>query len=388
MSESIQVVSKAPLTNKEAQFQKKQKTELRQSMDSPAEKILFLQRTIGNQAIGRLMKSGALAAFAGEGEKERLQRFADCGTSDHCPARESGEAAQARTGTMGIGEASNGVQGILISNFDIGSPRIKNSLTSDPLWAQFWGQMVTQTNRRWRIKGFSDCQGSEDRNLLLRWERAIAINNLLPRYARMQVDRFEAAPLTDCMAENSSIANRALNRSVLIELVSERFDFPPETVTARLRPEACFNGTTIYVNKNGRSESCPAFSGNIGDPIPPGRFCIRRQGEAQRRGGLAGMMQDRASWYLLEPQFSTGRFKMQLHPGTFSSGCITLTDRACFDRLAAILNSPGTVSGFGYDGYPPGNTAGEGGTEIVNPRQTVDCAGWLIVTTSAQGCTP
>ncbi|MCE8425220.1 MAG: hypothetical protein J5U17_05525 [Candidatus Methanoperedens sp.] len=40
----------------------RRKTESYQSMNSPVDRILFLQRTIGNQAVGRLIKSGALQA--------------------------------------------------------------------------------------------------------------------------------------------------------------------------------------------------------------------------------------------------------------------------------------------------------------------------------------
>jgi len=38
------------------------RTERLQSMDTPVERILFLQKTAGNQAVSRLMKSGALQA--------------------------------------------------------------------------------------------------------------------------------------------------------------------------------------------------------------------------------------------------------------------------------------------------------------------------------------
>ena len=40
----------------------RRKTESFQSMSSPVDRILFLQRTIGNQAVGRLIKSGTLQA--------------------------------------------------------------------------------------------------------------------------------------------------------------------------------------------------------------------------------------------------------------------------------------------------------------------------------------
>ena len=62
MSKEVQVAVKAPLTNKEAHPQKVRKTEEMHSRDSPAGKILFLQRTIGNQAVESLIRSGALQA--------------------------------------------------------------------------------------------------------------------------------------------------------------------------------------------------------------------------------------------------------------------------------------------------------------------------------------
>ncbi len=144
-------------------------------------------------------------------------------------------------------------------------------------------------------------------------------------------------------------------------------------------PLACFDTINITVSKNGRTHSCAAFTSS-GAPTPTGRFCIRRQGEAQRRGGLAGLLQDRTRWYLLEPQFTTTRSRMMLHLGRMSTGCITVTNAACFAALESILNSGGTVSGTGYDGYPPGNADG-----VSNPVRPVDCVAWLDVTAPG-GC--
>jgi hypothetical protein len=143
---------------------------------------------------------------------------------------------------------------------------------------------------------------------------------------------------------------------------------------------ACFDGTRLTVRKNGMRDSCPAITGTSGAPTPAGLFCIRREGEAQRRGGLRGLAQDRSRWYLIEPQFTTSRSRMHIHAGIMSAGCITVTDRGCFGRIEAILNSPGTVTGTGYDGYPPGNTEG-----VANPQTNVTCVGWLLVTGTG-GC--
>ncbi len=62
MSEAIRIVVKAPEKKKENQVSQVQKGNFYQPLSSPVEQILFLQRTIGNQAVQKLMKSGALQA--------------------------------------------------------------------------------------------------------------------------------------------------------------------------------------------------------------------------------------------------------------------------------------------------------------------------------------
>ena len=61
MGEQIKITTKKPLSIKEKSFPHKQKTGFR-SQSSPADRILFLQQTIGNQAVQRLIKSGILQA--------------------------------------------------------------------------------------------------------------------------------------------------------------------------------------------------------------------------------------------------------------------------------------------------------------------------------------
>ncbi len=62
MGEAIRTAVKAPETKKQNQVSQVQKGNFYQPLSSPVEQILFLQRTIGNQAVQRLMKSGALQA--------------------------------------------------------------------------------------------------------------------------------------------------------------------------------------------------------------------------------------------------------------------------------------------------------------------------------------
>lgn len=60
MSETTRAEAKSSEAKKENVASQKQNTDSSQSISSPEEQILFLQRTIGNQAVGRLIRSGAL----------------------------------------------------------------------------------------------------------------------------------------------------------------------------------------------------------------------------------------------------------------------------------------------------------------------------------------
>jgi len=62
MAERVLVSAKKPEVKRVNRPFQIQKASPSQSISSPVEQILFLQRTIGNQAVGRLIKSGALQA--------------------------------------------------------------------------------------------------------------------------------------------------------------------------------------------------------------------------------------------------------------------------------------------------------------------------------------
>ncbi|NEQ87853.1 MAG: DUF2778 domain-containing protein, partial [Moorea sp. SIO2I5] len=161
----------------------------------------------------------------------------------------------------------------------------------------------------------------------------------------------------------------------LFQEVSSKEDLSLDWITSQAPSArvATFNGKSITVSKGGRTHTCSAITFTEA-PTPRGTYCIRRQGEAQRGSRVWKWINGKDDWYLLEPQFETKRFRMHLHPGSRSEGCITVTNDDCFDELAEILNSPGTVKGFGYDGYPPGNKF-----NVDNPKKEVDCVGILTV---------
>lgn len=173
---------------------------------------------------------------------------------------------------------------------------------------------------------------------------------------------------------------RADRRSVVIDVEQPAEKVEGET-PSKAKPTyvACYDGTTVYARKNGRSHQCAAVTGNVGAPTDNGEYCIRQQGEAQL--GYIPLVRDHSKWFLLEPQFSTTRFRMHLHPGSNSAGCVTATDEDCFDQLASVLNGSGTITRTGYDGYPPGNSVG-----VDNKPREVTCLGLMLVNRTTGGC--
>jgi hypothetical protein len=62
MAERTQLATKASEPQREHTPSQTRKPEPSQSMDSPVDRILHLQRTVGNQAVQRMMKFGVLQA--------------------------------------------------------------------------------------------------------------------------------------------------------------------------------------------------------------------------------------------------------------------------------------------------------------------------------------
>jgi hypothetical protein len=62
MGERVGQIAKVPDVKQSNSNSLVRRTKRLQSMDTPVDRILFLQRTVGNQAVSRLMKSGALQA--------------------------------------------------------------------------------------------------------------------------------------------------------------------------------------------------------------------------------------------------------------------------------------------------------------------------------------
>ena len=78
MGEKVQMAAKKPEVKRENLASKTRNADQSQSMSSPVDRVLYLQRTIGNQAVQRLIKSGALQAKLKIGQPgDRYEQEAD-----------------------------------------------------------------------------------------------------------------------------------------------------------------------------------------------------------------------------------------------------------------------------------------------------------------------
>jgi hypothetical protein len=157
-----------------------------------------------------------------------------------CPPREKGERDTAKSGQMvflqDLSLPGTGEKGVLIANFNIGSAAIKSNLAGTIYWKQFLAEAQTD-QKKWRIEGFSDCQGDEKNNQSLRDRRAKAILAILPAPLRANVTIAEGATRGDCITENWNAPERTLNRSAALLLVESSYDFEGETLEGKLERE-------------------------------------------------------------------------------------------------------------------------------------------------------
>ena len=146
MGEISRVIAKKPEPKRENQALQTQKSDIPHSMSSPVEHILFLQRTIGNQAVGRLINSGALQAKLrisqpGDKSEQEADRVADAvvnktgqsGLSPHnqtlLPINKEGEPVLTK-GSNTIPEVNSSFQRQLEQSKGSGSPLPEHTRTS------------------------------------------------------------------------------------------------------------------------------------------------------------------------------------------------------------------------------------------------------------------
>jgi hypothetical protein len=177
----------------------------------------FLEREGGLVRWHAQFKRAAATVHAGRrAQSPHLQRFATCETAAECPPRASGERARSRSTAHAVEDFASPVFGVLISNFAVDDEHAKADLLRDLTWIRLMAHMGLPAGDEWEILGFTDCEGAEGRNRALRLDRANEVAGLMPGTVRALVRTAAAAPIADCITDNSTEAKRARNRSVLV----------------------------------------------------------------------------------------------------------------------------------------------------------------------------
>jgi len=110
-------------------------------------------------------------------------------------------------------------QYLIIFDFGVDWRHLKTSTKLEPLLALQLHRFETDTSLQFQIVGYSDCVGAEWNNLFLRTGRARNVFHLLGPGARSRVFAVKAAPPHEYLYDNATVAGRAGNRAVVIEIV-------------------------------------------------------------------------------------------------------------------------------------------------------------------------
>lgn len=106
---------------------------------------------------------------------------------------------------------------LIIRDFGVDWRHVKLAARNEQLFKNWRNRFETDKSLFLRIVGYSDCAGVERNNFLLRRGRARNVFRLLGSSARSRVMAVVAAPPQTYLTDNSTIAARANNRSVVIE---------------------------------------------------------------------------------------------------------------------------------------------------------------------------
>jgi hypothetical protein len=107
---------------------------------------------------------------------------------------------------------------LIIRDFGVNWRHVKLAARNEQLLKDWLNRFETDKSLVFRIVGYNDCIGAERHNFLLRRGRAQNVFKLLGRSARSRVMAVIATPPRTYLADNSTIAGRANNRCVVIEV--------------------------------------------------------------------------------------------------------------------------------------------------------------------------
>lgn len=213
--------------------------------------LLNLQQTVGNRAVQRLIQPDASppqhasaaphelalldAEEAPSSTEGRDQYFtpghyaspgsgAQTGggstTDSGCASYEPGEvhASKQEPGVLSEPVSSVGTDTLVIADFGVGWRHVKPSIANHSL-IRAWQRVLTDNPLATvEVTGFSDCVGAKTDNERLRLGRANRVASLLGSDLRPSQLTVKAAPHGTFLTDNSSRSNRAMNRSVKIQI--------------------------------------------------------------------------------------------------------------------------------------------------------------------------
>ena len=109
-------------------------------------------------------------------------------------------------------------QYLIIRDFGVDWRHVKLAPRNEQLFKNWLNRFETDKSLTLRIVGYSDCVGVERNNFLLRRGRARNVFKLLGNSARSRVMAVTVGPQGTYLTENSTVASRANNRAVVIEI--------------------------------------------------------------------------------------------------------------------------------------------------------------------------
>ena len=108
-------------------------------------------------------------------------------------------------------------QYLIIRDFGVNWRHLKVATKNEQFFKDMLARFEADKSLVFRIVGYSDCVGFEKNNTFLRKGRARNVFKLMGASARSRVISVGAAPPKTYLTDNSTIAARADNRSVVIE---------------------------------------------------------------------------------------------------------------------------------------------------------------------------
>jgi hypothetical protein len=106
---------------------------------------------------------------------------------------------------------------LIIRDFGVDWRHVKKAPQEELLFKLWKAFFEVNKSLLFRIVGYTDCIGPETKNAPLRKGRAVNVFNLLGPSARSRVMETKAAPAHTFLTDNTTVAGRANNRSVVIE---------------------------------------------------------------------------------------------------------------------------------------------------------------------------